>query len=75
MQCSQEQPPRHHQDCLLVPEIFKLFNSVVTKDDNKDNLAEDGTKEHRAHNNRELEHVDVDKNINSAIDVDQWSIL
>ena len=47
---------------------------MVTKDDNEGNLAEDGTKEHRAHNNRELEHVDVDKNINSAINVDQWSI-
>ena len=47
---------------------------MITKDDNEGNLAEDGTKEHRAHNNRELEHVDVDKNINSAINVDQRPI-
>ena len=47
---------------------------VITQDDNEDNLTEDGTKEHRANYNREFEHGDVDKNINSVVSVDQRSI-
>ena len=47
---------------------------MVSQDDDEDNLTEDGTKEHRAHYNREFEHGDVDKNINSVIPVDKRSI-
>ena len=47
---------------------------MVTQDDDEDYLTEDGTKEHRAHYNREFKHGDVDKNFNSVIPVYQRSI-